>query len=235
MSTDCCPSIQATRGFALGDPVHEAGITRIAQVTKGIWNDNLSLHKKRLAPCKVRASHAGEEFDPPMGNSQPISLFAVPSKTAAEACLFFGFRRGALSSWWADCVWLHFCSAHQHASCGRSFHDSRSGHHPARSGAQAEFCQQRDVSRAEFDSAYEAAHNLPAAPTSSPLQVPKLHLAEHTIVQPDIPPNQLISKAKLPSLLLWSAQRPKLQLITPPQPQKVAINNTRPGTHPADA
>jgi hypothetical protein len=58
--------------------------------------------------------------------------------------------------------------------------------------------------------------------------VPKLHLAEHTIIQPDIPPNQLISKAKLPSLLLWSAQRPKLQLIAPPQPQKLAINNTRP-------
>lgn len=74
----------------------------------------------------------------------------------------------------------------------------------------------------------QSAHNLPAAPTSSPLQVPKLHLAEHTIIQPDIPPNQLISKAKLPSLLLWSAQRPKLQLIAPPQPQKLAINNTRP-------
>lgn len=74
----------------------------------------------------------------------------------------------------------------------------------------------------------QAAHDMPAAPTSSPLQVPKLHLAEHTIVQPDIPPNQLISKAKLPNLLLWSAQRPKLQLIAPPQPQKLAINNTRP-------
>jgi hypothetical protein len=74
----------------------------------------------------------------------------------------------------------------------------------------------------------QAAHSLPAAPTSSPLQVPKLHLAEHTIVQPDIPPNQLISKAKLPSLLVWSAQRPKLQLVTPPQPQMLALNNTRP-------
>ncbi len=73
-----------------------------------------------------------------------------------------------------------------------------------------------------------AAHDLPAAPTSSPLQVPKLHLADRTVIQPDIPPNQLITKAKLPSLLLWSAQRPKLQLITPPQPQKLAINNTRP-------
>ena len=74
----------------------------------------------------------------------------------------------------------------------------------------------------------QSAHDLPAAPTSSPLQVPKLHLAEHTIIQPDIPPNQLISKAKLPSLLLWSAQRPKLELIAPPQPQKLAINNTHP-------
>jgi len=73
-----------------------------------------------------------------------------------------------------------------------------------------------------------SAHDLPAAPTSSPLQVPKLHLADRTIVQPDIPPNQLIAKAKLPALLLWSAQRPKVQVITPPQPQKLAINNTRP-------
>jgi hypothetical protein len=73
-----------------------------------------------------------------------------------------------------------------------------------------------------------AAHNLPAAAASSALQIPKLHLAERTVVQPDIPPNQLITKAKLPSLLLWSAQRPKVQVITPPQPQKLAINNTRP-------
>jgi hypothetical protein len=74
----------------------------------------------------------------------------------------------------------------------------------------------------------ESPHDLPAASSSSPLQVPKLHISDHTIVQPDIPPNQLVVKSKLPSLLLWSAQRPKVQLIAPPQPQKLAIVNTRP-------
>jgi hypothetical protein len=71
-------------------------------------------------------------------------------------------------------------------------------------------------------------HSLAAAPTSSPLQLPKLHLSDRTIVQPDIPPNQLVVKSKVPSLLLWSEQRPKVQLIAPPQPQKLAIVNTRP-------
>jgi hypothetical protein len=71
-------------------------------------------------------------------------------------------------------------------------------------------------------------HSLAAAPTSSPLQVPKLHLSDRTVVQPDIPPNQLVVKSKVPSLLLWSAQRPKVQLIAPPQPQKIAIMNTKP-------
>jgi hypothetical protein len=74
----------------------------------------------------------------------------------------------------------------------------------------------------------ESPHNLPVAPSSSALRIPKLHLSDRTIVQPDIPPNQLVVKSKLPSLLLWSAQRPKVQLIAPPQPQKIAIVNTRP-------
>lgn len=74
----------------------------------------------------------------------------------------------------------------------------------------------------------DTPHDLPAAPSSSALQIPKLHLADHTIVQPDIPPNQLVVKSKLPSLLLWDAKRPKVQLIAPPQPEKLAIRNTRP-------
>jgi hypothetical protein len=71
-------------------------------------------------------------------------------------------------------------------------------------------------------------HSVSAASSSSPLQLPKLHLADHTVVQPDIPPNELLVKSKLPSLLLWSAQRPKVQLIAPPQPVKLAIVNTKP-------
>jgi hypothetical protein len=71
-------------------------------------------------------------------------------------------------------------------------------------------------------------HSVSAASSSSPLQLPKLHLADRTVVQPDIPPNELLVKSKLPSLLLWSAQRPKVQLIAPPQPVKLAIVNTKP-------
>ena len=75
----------------------------------------------------------------------------------------------------------------------------------------------------------DVPHSQSAAAPSSRLQVPKLHLAEHTIVQPDVPVNQLMIKhAALPSLLLWSAQRPKLELITPPQPQKLAWVDTKP-------
>lgn len=74
----------------------------------------------------------------------------------------------------------------------------------------------------------EAAHSEQAAPSSSTMQIPKLHISSRTIVQPDVPANQLIVKSKVPSLLLWSPQKPKVELLSPPQPQKIAINNTRP-------
>jgi hypothetical protein len=73
-----------------------------------------------------------------------------------------------------------------------------------------------------------AAHSQPAPPSSSTMQVPKLHISNRTIVQPDLPPNQLIVKSKVPSLLMWSPQKPKVELLSPPQPEKIAINNTRP-------
>jgi hypothetical protein len=73
-----------------------------------------------------------------------------------------------------------------------------------------------------------APHAPGAAAASSIRQIPKLHLSDRTIVQPDIPVNQLVMKHTLPSLLLWSANRPKIQLITPPQPQKMAWVDTKP-------
>ena len=74
-----------------------------------------------------------------------------------------------------------------------------------------------------------APHPASEAAASSIRQIPKLHLSDRTIVQPDIAPNQQIIKhAALPALLLWNAQRPKVQLITPPQPQKMAWVDTKP-------
>ncbi|HEX3893346.1 MAG TPA: hypothetical protein VHZ28_02790 [Terracidiphilus sp.] len=163
-----------------------------------------------------------------MGTSQPISLFAVPQKPQQKPLSFlvsvvvhilvvgliaYGFifaprlnMRAAADRYTMREVDITMPDPVRHQN------SANSGMYPGQNSTAHT----------------QAAHDLPAAPTSSPLQVPKLHLAEHTIIQPDIPPNQLISKAKLPSLLLWSAQRPKLQLIAPPQPQKLAINNTRP-------
>lgn len=163
-----------------------------------------------------------------MGPSQPISLFAQPQQAHQKPVSFV--VSGLVHVLVAGIVAYGFLFApriNMRAAASRytlrevdiTLPDPIRKHDSANSGM---YPGQNSTAHTQ------SAHNLPAAPTSSPLQVPKLHLAQHTIVQPDIPPNQLISKAKLPSLLLWSAQRPKLQLITPPQPQKLAINNTRP-------
>jgi len=197
------------------------------KVTKGICICCLHLLTKSHPPCKVGSSQTGEESDPAMGTS-PISLFAVPPRGHQRPYSFvvsvlvhilvvgvvvYGFlfapRINMRSA--ADRYTLRQVDITLPDPVRRQ-NSANSGMYPGQN------------STAHTTS----AHDLPAAPTSSPLQVPKLHLADRTIVQPDIPPNQLITRAKLPSLLLWSAQRPKLQLITPPQPQKLAINNTRP-------
>ena len=163
-----------------------------------------------------------------MGNSQPISLFAVEPQTRQKPFTFvlsavahvlvigliaYGFifapridMRSAADRYTFRQVDITL------PDDVRPQHSANSAMYPGKSSAAHS----------------ESAHNLPAAPSSSPLQAPKLHIADRTIVQPDIPVTQIVTKAKLPSLLLWSAQRPKLELITPPQPQKVAINNTKP-------
>ena len=75
----------------------------------------------------------------------------------------------------------------------------------------------------------EAQHEMPAAPSSSIRQIPKLHIADKTLVQPDVPDNLLVIKhTPMPSVLLWNAQQPKVQLIAPPPPQKIAWVNTKP-------
>lgn len=74
-----------------------------------------------------------------------------------------------------------------------------------------------------------ASHDSEAAPSSSPLQAPKLKLADRTIVQPDIPDTPVVLKhTPLPSLLLWAAQTPKVKLIAPPPVPKMANVNARP-------
>ena len=197
------------------------------KVTKGICICCLHLLTKSHSPCKVGSSQTGEESDPAMGTS-PISLFAVPPRGHQRPYSFvvsvlvhilvvgvvvYGFlfapRINMRSA--ADRYTLRQVDITLPDPVRRQ-NSANSGMYPGQN------------STAHTPS----PHDLPAAPSSSALQIPKLHLAERTVVQPDIPPNQLITKAKLPSLLLWSAQRPKIQLITPPQPQKLAINNTRP-------
>lgn len=74
-----------------------------------------------------------------------------------------------------------------------------------------------------------SSRGMEAAPSSSLLQLPQLKLADRTLVQPDIPANQIVLKhAPLPSVLLWSAERPKVQLIAPPAPRKPATADVKP-------
>lgn len=74
----------------------------------------------------------------------------------------------------------------------------------------------------------------PAAPSSSRLQLPQRLLAAQTIVQPDIPLNKLVLKeASLPAVLLWSAPKPNVRVITPPVPHPATTAVVRPSIiHP---
>jgi len=71
-----------------------------------------------------------------------------------------------------------------------------------------------------------------AAPSSSLKQLEKMMIAEKTLVQPDIPVKLLVKNIPMPSLVLWSASTPKVQL-TPPPPHKPTTVNLRPAIiHP---
>jgi hypothetical protein len=75
----------------------------------------------------------------------------------------------------------------------------------------------------------DAAHSLPSPASSAMSQIPKLHLADKTIVQPDIPITPVIMKhTPLPSLVLWNAQSPKVKLIAPPPTPKMANVDVKP-------
>jgi hypothetical protein len=63
----------------------------------------------------------------------------------------------------------------------------------------------------------------PSAPSSSRLRLANLNHSTKTLVQPDLPPIQMQAKeVPLPALFLWSAQKAKVQAITPPVPQPPA-------------
>ena len=73
------------------------------------------------------------------------------------------------------------------------------------------------------------SHGALMAPSSSLRQIERRVLADKTLLQPDTPINKLLLKTtSVPSLLLWSVQRPKVQLITPPAPQKPADRHGAP-------
>jgi len=74
-----------------------------------------------------------------------------------------------------------------------------------------------------------APHGKLVAPSSSLRQLEKRLLAERTVLQPDVRLNKLLLKTTpLPSMLIWSAQRPNVQLITPPKPRILATSTVQP-------
>ncbi|MDR3739418.1 MAG: hypothetical protein P4L40_10400 [Terracidiphilus sp.] len=74
-----------------------------------------------------------------------------------------------------------------------------------------------------------AAHQEAAAAAASLRQIPKLHLADRTVVQPDIPVSPVqLKKVQLPSLLLWSQTKPNVKLLQAPQAEKMANINAKP-------
>jgi hypothetical protein len=68
-----------------------------------------------------------------------------------------------------------------------------------------------------------------AAASASLRQIPKLHLADRTVVQPDVPDTPIVMKqTPLPSLMLWAPQKPNVKVLKTPPVQKLANVNARP-------
>jgi len=69
----------------------------------------------------------------------------------------------------------------------------------------------------------------PAPQTYVPPQVAKLHPAPQTLVQPDAPPDLLLTQeVPIPVVVMWSQQNPPIQKIVPPPPQKPTVADVRP-------
>jgi hypothetical protein len=74
-----------------------------------------------------------------------------------------------------------------------------------------------------------AAGREAAAAAASLRQLPKLHLADRTVVQPDIPINPVqLKHTPLPSVLLWAQSKPNVKLLQAPRPEKLANVNAKP-------
>jgi hypothetical protein len=68
-----------------------------------------------------------------------------------------------------------------------------------------------------------------AAPASSRIHFMHRKLAPQTLIQPDVDPDKMLPKeTPLPSMLLWSGHRPKVQMLTPPKPQPPSITLDKP-------
>lgn len=68
-----------------------------------------------------------------------------------------------------------------------------------------------------------------AAASASLRQVPKLHIADRTVVQPDVPMNPvLLKQTPLPSMLLWAQSKPNVKLLQAPKPEPMANVHAKP-------
>jgi len=73
------------------------------------------------------------------------------------------------------------------------------------------------------------SHEKLAAPPSSRLRLERRKLAAQTLVQPDVEPDKILPKeTPLPALLLWSANKLKVKVITPPPPKPVTATFDKP-------
>lgn len=74
-----------------------------------------------------------------------------------------------------------------------------------------------------------AASREAAAAAASLRQQPKLHIADRTVVQPDVPINPVqLKQTPLPSMLLWAETKPNVKLLQAPRPEKMANVNAKP-------
>ena len=83
--------------------------------------------------------------------------------------------------------------------------------------------------KSSSSAAESSAHEKLAAPASSRVHFMHRKLAAQTLIDPDVDPNKMLPKeTPLPSMLLWSGHRPKIQVLTPPQPQPPSVTLDKP-------
>lgn len=162
-----------------------------------------------------------------MGTSRPISLFSDPPKTHQKPLAFMVSIflhvsvAGLILYGFLFAPRINMREAADRYTMRRVDLTSSDPERILKSGDSAFYPGQQKAARAAAGS-----HAPDAASAASRLQLPKLKLADRTIVQPDMPDTPIVLKnTPMPSLLIWAAQQQRVKVVAPtPAPKMANVN-----------